>query len=90
MLNNSKIPIQSKKEGKYKQECNSHKEEISGFTEWLKKRNYANETIRADSNYTASFIAWAGQEQTQITEVTYNDLLMFIDHCISGGDSKNL
>src|SRR6266511_4246143 len=78
------------KESKYKQERKTHKEEINDFTAWLKKRNYANDTIRADSNYTASFLAWTIGQQTQITEVTYNELLTYIDHSTSEGDSKTL
>jgi integrase/recombinase XerD len=75
---------------KYKQERNSHKEEINGFTAWLKKRHFANDTIRAESNYTASFLAWMAQQQTQIPEVTYNELLTYIDHCTTQGDGKTL
>jgi integrase/recombinase XerD len=75
---------------KYKEERNSHKEEINGFTAWLKTRHFANDTIRAESNYTASFLAWEAQQQAQIPEVTYNDLLTFVDHCITQGDSKSL
>ncbi len=78
------------KESKYKQERKTHKEEINDFTAWLKKRNYANDTIRADSNYTASFLAWTIGQQTQITEVTYNELLTYIDHSTGEGDSKTL
>ena len=78
------------KESKYKQERKVYKEEINDFTEWLKKRNYANDTIRADSNYTASFLAWTIQQQTQITEITYNELLTYIDHCTTQGESKTL
>ena len=78
------------KESKYKQERKAHKGEINSFTEWLKKRNYANDTIRADSIYAASFLAWTIQQQTQITEVTYNELLTYIDHSTSEGDSKSL
>jgi integrase/recombinase XerD len=78
------------RESKYKQGHKSHKEEINGFTEWLKKRNYAVDTIRAESNYTALFLAWTIQQQTQVTGATYNDLLTYIDHCINEGDSKSL
>jgi integrase/recombinase XerD len=75
---------------KYKQERNSHKEEINGFTEWLKKRHYANDTVRADTNYTAGYLAWLKQQQIEETEATYNELLTFVDHCTTGGDSKAL
>jgi integrase/recombinase XerD len=75
---------------KYKQERNSHKEEIDGFTEWLKKRNYANDTIRPYTNYTAGYLAWLKQQQIEETEATYNELLTYIDHCTTQGDSKAL
>lgn len=75
---------------KYKQERKAHKEEISDFTAYLQKRNYAKDTIRADSNYTASFLAWTIRQQTLITEVTYNELLTYIDHSTTEGDSKTL
>jgi integrase/recombinase XerD len=75
---------------KYKQERKAHKEEISDFTAYLQKRNYAKDTIRADSNYTASFLAWTIGQQAQITEVTYNELLTYIDHSTIEGDSKTL
>ena len=78
------------KESKYKQQRKQHQEEISNFTEWLKKRNYAKDTVRADSNYTASYLQWIIQNQIQTTEATYNDLLTFIDHCTTEGDSKGL
>jgi integrase/recombinase XerD len=78
------------KESKYKQGHKAHEEEIGHFTEWLIKRNYAKDTIRADTNYTATFLSWAKQNQTQVTEITYNDLLTYIDHTTAQGDSKTL
>lgn len=78
------------KESKYKQERKAHKEEISDFTEWLQKRNYAKDTIRADSNYAASYLQWITKNKIQIPEATYNDLLTYIDHSTTKGDSKTL
>ena len=75
---------------KYKQPRKEQETRIKGFGEYLKTRNYAPDTIRIDGNYTASFLAWAEQEQTEITEVTYNDLLTYIDDCTSKGDRKTL
>ena len=73
---------------KYEQERKYYQQEINDFTGWLKKRNYAKDTIRPFNNYTASFLAWTEQEQILVTEVTYNELLIFIDHCIIKGDNK--
>jgi integrase/recombinase XerD len=78
------------KESKYKQPRQEQEPQVKSFIEWLTKRNYANDTIRADSNYAASFLAWTTGQQTQVTEVTYNDLLTYIDHCTSEGNSKTL
>lgn len=78
------------KGSKYKQQRKQHQEEVNSFTAWLKKRNYAKDTVRADSSYTASFLAWAEQEQIRVAEVAYNDLLTFVDHCTAEGDSKGL
>ncbi len=84
------IPIYPMNTSKYKGERKAYKEETSDFTTYLQKRNYAKDTIRADTNYTASFLAWATGQQTPITEVTYNDLLSYIDHCTTQSDSKTL
>ena len=78
------------KRSKYRSIRNQYQVVIENLGKWLKNRNYATETIRADENYTASFLAWAGQEQTQVTEVSYNDLLTYIDYCTIEGDSKAL
>jgi integrase/recombinase XerD len=75
---------------KYKQERKAYKEEINGFTEWLQKRNYAKDTIRADSNYTASYLEWITKNQIQTPEATYNDLLTYTDYSTTKGDSKTL
>jgi len=78
------------KTSKYKSIRTQYKEELEGFEKWLQKKNYATETIRAESNYTALFFNWAESEQIQITELTYNELLSFIDQCTTQGDSKAL
>jgi integrase/recombinase XerD len=76
------------KESKYRSIRNQYQEELNVFMAWLKKRNYASDTIRAESNYAASFLAWTGQDQ--IPEITYNELLTYIDHCTAQGDGKAL
>ncbi len=78
------------KESKYKhlrKKCVTH---LADFITWLQSRQYAKDTIRADSNYTLTFLAWLQDGQIKETEVTYNDLLAFIDHSTSEGDSKTL
>jgi integrase/recombinase XerD len=78
------------KPSKYKQLIQEQEPQVNGFKQWLTKRNYAPDTIRSDSNYTASFLAWIEQEQTLVNEITYNELLTYIDHLTSEGDSNVL
>lgn len=78
------------KTSKYKSFRNQYQEEVNNFTAWLKKRNYANDTVRADTNYTVNYLAWLKQQQTKVTEATYNELLTYIDHSTTQGDSKTL
>ena len=78
------------KESKYKHLRKKCVTQLSGFIEWLQKRQYAKDTIRADSNYTLTFLAWSQDQGLKETEVTYNDLLAFIDHSTTQGDSKTL
>jgi integrase/recombinase XerD len=78
------------RENKYKAYRQAYQEEITSFEKWLKKRNYAKDTIRSDSNYTALFLGWITGEQARVTEITYNDLLTYVEHCISKGDTNAL
>jgi integrase/recombinase XerD len=78
------------RENKYKAYRQAYQEEITSFEKWLKKRNYAKDTIRADSNYTALFLGWITVEQARVTEITYNDLLTYVEHCINKGDTNAL
>jgi integrase/recombinase XerD len=74
---------------KYSQ-VKQYQEGANGFAEWLQKQGYAKDTIRTERNYTASYLAWAGQEQIIVTEATYNDLLTYIDYLTTEGNSKTL
>jgi integrase/recombinase XerD len=86
-MNNYKI---SKRTSKYKEVRGEKEQVINGFTAYLETRGYAKDTVRADTNYTASFLAWIAGEQTHENEVSYNDLLTFIDYCSGEGDSNGL
>jgi integrase/recombinase XerD len=86
-MNNYKI---SKKTSKYKRVRQEKMLVVNDFTAYLETRGYAKDTIRADTNYTASFLSWITGEQTHENEVSYNDLLTFIDHCSGEGDSNGL
>jgi integrase/recombinase XerD len=61
---------------------------FTGFKAWLQKRSFAKDTIRIECNYTSLYLEWLEQEQIQENEASYNDLLNYIDHCTSKGDSK--
>jgi integrase/recombinase XerD len=86
-MNNYKI---SKKRSKYKAVRQQKGPVIKDFAAYLENRGYAKDTVRADTNYTASFLAWITREQTYENEVSYNDLLTFMDHCTGEGDSNTL
>jgi integrase/recombinase XerD len=78
------------RESKYKKQRKAHELLINDFAAYLQARNYAKDTMRADTNYTAYYLEWLKQQQTQETEANYNDLLTYIDHCTTQGDSKLL
>jgi integrase/recombinase XerD len=75
---------------KYKRIRNQYKEELEDLEKWLQQKGYATDTIRAESNYAALFLDWTQREQIEITELTYNELLTYINHCTTQGDSKSL
>jgi integrase/recombinase XerD len=64
--------------------------QLSDFIAWLQKSQFAKDTIRSDSNYTLTYLAWLQDQHIKETEVTYNDLLAFIDHSTTEGDSNVL
>jgi integrase/recombinase XerD len=70
-----------------RKKCVTH---LAHFIEWLQKSRYAKDTIRSDSNYTLSFLAWLQDQKIKETAVTYNDLMAFIDHSATEGDSNVL
>ncbi len=55
---------------------------------YLKKQNYEANTIRQFKNYTAYFLDW--QQSQTLEQVSYNDLLIYIDYCREKGDSLKL
>jgi len=78
------------KQSKYhhlRKKCVTH---LADFIKWLQKGQYAKDTIRSDSNYTLTYLSWLQDQRLKETEVTYNDLLAFIDHSTIEGDSNVL
>jgi integrase/recombinase XerD len=57
------------------------KNRLKPFEKYLKKKAYSPSTIKQKSNYTGLFLAWLVSENLPIKEVTYKDMLSFIDHC---------
>jgi len=78
------------KESKYKTVKQQYKRELEDIKRHLQTQGYAIDTIRADSNYLAIYLDWLDKEQIRETEVTYNELLTYIDKLTKGGDSKAL
>lgn len=68
------------------------KEKFSGILKqlgtYLKKQGYEENTIRQFKNYTAYFLNW--QKLQKLEKVSYNDLLVYIEHCRDQGDSTKL
>lgn len=87
----SEIPmskaISGKPPSKYKQLKEKHRTKLSGLEKHLQQRGYSKDTIRQDLNYTACFLEWLTQEESQ---VNYSGLLSFINHSKSQGDSTRL
>ena len=55
---------------------------------FLQQKKYTSATIKSYCNYTGYFLAWLDKEPEQIT---YNDLLQFINHCrVAGRKTRNI
>jgi integrase/recombinase XerD len=57
------------------------KSKLEYYENYLIKKVYSKSTIKQKSNYTGLFLAWLESENLQTTEVTYKDMLSFIDYC---------
>lgn len=58
------------------------------FKEYLEKLHYKTPTIQQYTNYARDFLRWLAKEHLAVLEVTYNDLLDFMDHCNREGNTK--
>jgi integrase/recombinase XerD len=65
-----------------------YKEKLQGFESYLLKLGNGKDTIRHKLNYIAYFFNWMESEHLSPNEITYNDLLNFIDYCKLEGKSK--
>lgn len=55
--------------------------QLKSFESWLRNNNYSKSTTRQKSNYTGLFLTWLSSENLPVKEVTYKDMLSFIDYC---------
>ena len=88
----SEIPISKATSGSNASKYKHLKEKFNGILQqlepYLKKQNYEPNTIRQFKNYTACFLNW--QKLQKLEQVSYNDLLIYIDYCREKGDSLKL
>lgn len=57
------------------------------FKTYLRLKKYATTTITTNCRYVTEFINWLKTENIEILQVTYNDILAFIDFCRNNENS---
>ena len=57
------------------------KSKLESFEKYLTEKAYSKSTTKQKSNYTGLFLTWLESENLQTSEVTYKDMLSFIDYC---------
>ena len=55
--------------------------ELDKFKGYLHRKRFTGNTIRQNQNYTGLYLEWTEKENLKVKEVSYNDLLNFIDYC---------
>lgn len=73
---------------KYHQLKKKYSQQLQGFEKRLQKQGYEPNTIRQFKNYTAYFLSW--KDKQGLVLVQYSDVLTYIDHCRTDGDSTKL
>jgi integrase/recombinase XerD len=58
------------------------------FTNYLKSRQYATESIKTYINTINLLFKWLEKENIEVEEVSYNDLLLYMKHCSHRGMSQ--
>ncbi len=58
------------------------------FTAYLQSKNYSHKTIHGYNRYLKSFLAWMEEEGINVKEARYADLLLYVRHMTSSGNSK--
>ena len=68
----------------------TNKEEIlNGFENYLRSEGQRLNTVRGNSSSARTFLDWMVNEQISYLEVTYTDLLAYIDHQKARGNTKS-
>ena len=76
------------KSSKYEHLKKKFTEILQQLETYLKKLGYEANTIRQFKNYTAYFLDW--QQSQKLEQISYTDLLVYIDYCREKGDSLKL
>ena len=63
---------------------------LKDYKVYLQNQDYGVNTIRHKTNYTGYFLTWLETENLQTEEISYNDMLTFIDYCRNAEDSNRL
>lgn len=63
---------------------------LAGFKAHLQELGDGENTIRQKMNYAGYFLTWLDKEHLTTDQVSYNDMLCFIDHCRLEDKSKRL
>ena len=66
------------------------KKESIKFREYLQERRFTKNTIQPYVNYASYFLDWLEQSNQRAEEISYNDILEFVDYCRSNGKHNQL
>lgn len=58
---------------------------MKAFTEYLKRRQFTNKTIKTHENTIQTYLEWVAQERMEPEQVTYQDLLGYMRACSKNG-----
>lgn len=58
------------------------------FKDFLKSKNYSSGTIKSRMTMIGIYLEWLKKENLEATEITYNDLLLYMKHCQRKGRSQ--
>ena len=70
-----------KKKTEYLPETGNIQKAAENFKSWLKEKNFAERTTYGTGKYVTYFLNYLLNENTNINQVAYTDLLDFVNHC---------